>query len=123
MPINFTIGSVPSAADGPTQSLQKLNSLLLSSFDVVQAAALISVATSGSGSTYVAFESVACKQLTILNHSGTSLEVLRDGAGVALDLPDIAYWSFRGLTNANQISLRRADHSGTTVTIKAEVEV
>jgi len=81
-----------------------------------------SVQTSATGATYVAFASQACKQLTIVNDTGTKLEARQAAAGVALRLPDGSIYTFYGLANASELDLRRADTSNTQVTATARWE-
>jgi ABC-type phosphate transport system substrate-binding protein len=89
---------------------------------VMVSAGHLSVTTSGTGSTYVAFSSQACKQLTISNDSGVSLEVQQGGSGVGFVVQDGTYYAFYGISNADQLSVRRKDVSGTQVTISARWE-
>jgi hypothetical protein len=76
----------------------------------------LSVQTSSSGSTWVSLSSQACVKLTISNQTGTSLEVRQDGAGVGFVMPTGLVFTFEGISNANQLSLRRVDVSNTQVT-------
>jgi hypothetical protein len=57
-----------------------------------------------------------------MNDTGTKLEVQQGGAGAAFPILDGQYFPFFGITNANQISVRRADTSTTQVTVKARWE-
>ena len=82
----------------------------------------ISVQTAANGTDFVAFASQECKQLTISNSTGTEIEVRQDGAGVALPVFDSTYYTFFGITNANQLSVRRSDASTTQVTVTARWE-
>ena len=79
----------------------------------------ISVATNATGATYNAFASQVCKNLTIVNDTATALEVQQGGSGVALPIPVGATFKFEGITNSNQLGVRRADQSATPVTVKA----
>src|SRR5262245_39701910 len=84
-----------------------------------------SVQTAATGSNYTAFAAQPCKQLTIVNNTGTALEVkdASDGAsGVALPIADGGIYTFYGLSNAAQLSVRRVDTSNTQVTAKARWE-
>lgn len=89
---------------------------------IMQSAGHLSVTTSGTGSTYVAFSSQACKQLTISNDSGVSLEVQQGGSGAGFVVQDGTYYAFYGIANADQLSVRRKDVSGTQVTVSARWE-
>ena len=83
----------------------------------------LSVTTANPGTNFTAFATQVCEQLTILNDTGTKLEVRQDGAGVAVRVADGAIMTFFGLANANQLAVRRADTSNTTVTVTARWEV
>ena len=82
----------------------------------------LSVQTAATGTNWTAFASQECKQLTISNDTGTKLEVRQNGAGVGLRIMDNTYYTFFGLTNTNQLSVRRVDTSNTQVTATARWE-
>ena len=82
----------------------------------------LSVTTAATGTNYTAFGSQACKQLTISNQSGVTIEVRQGGAGVAFQIPTAAFYTFFGITNANQLDVRRVDTSNTQVTVTARWE-
>jgi hypothetical protein len=79
----------------------------------------LSVQTAATGTNYTAFASQDCVKLTISNQTGTSLEVRQDGAGVAFAMPTGLVFTFEGITNANQLAVRRVDTSNTQVTASA----
>ena len=81
-----------------------------------------SVQTAATGANWTAFASQACKQLTLSNQSGTTIEVRQGAAGVGLQIPSGAFYTFFGITNANQLEVRRVDTSNTQVTITARWE-
>lgn len=82
----------------------------------------LAVTTAAGGTTFTAFASQACKQLTIINNTGTLLEAQQGGSGVAVPLFTGQAFTFFGLTNASQIGLRRVDQSTVTVTAQARWE-
>ena len=82
----------------------------------------ISVATNADGTTYNAFASTPCGQVTIVNDTGVDLEVRQDGAGVAIVVFNGQPFTFYGLSNANQLGVRRKDASVTPVTLAARWE-
>jgi hypothetical protein len=82
----------------------------------------ISVQTATLGTNYTAFSSQVCKQLTISNQSGTVVEVRQGAAGVALQIPTGAFYTFFGITNTNQLDVRRTDVSNTQITLTARWE-
>jgi hypothetical protein len=82
----------------------------------------LSVQTNATGTIYTAFASQECKQLTLSNQSGIVVEVRQGGSGVALQIPTGAFYTFFGITNANQLDVRRTDASNTQVTLTARWE-
>lgn len=82
----------------------------------------LAVTTNSTGTTFNAFASQECKQLTVSNQTGTTIEVQQGGAGVALQIPTGAFYTFFGITNANQLGIRRTDTSNTQITITARWE-
>ncbi len=82
----------------------------------------ISVQTAATGTNYTAFASQVCKQLTLSNQSGVTIEVRQGAAGVALQIPTGTFYTFFGITNSNQLDVRRVDTSNTQVTITARWE-
>jgi len=90
--------------------------------ETVQSAGVLEVQTSATGANFALFASQACRQLTLLNDTGTDLEVQRGGTGQALRVQDGMGYTFRGLTNANQLGVRRVDQSNTQVSARAEWE-
>jgi hypothetical protein len=81
-----------------------------------------SVTTSAAGSSFVTLSSISANQLTMINNSGKDVEVRRNGAGAAIPVFDGSFWTFRGISNADQLSLRRIDQSNVQVTVHYEVE-
>lgn len=82
----------------------------------------IALTTNATGTTFTAFASQACKQLTIANDTGVNLEVQQGSETVYLPVFANTCYTFFGLTNANQLKVRRVDTSNTTVTVKARWE-
>lgn len=82
----------------------------------------LSLQTAATGTTYTAFGSQACKQLTVSNQTGFMILVQQGGSGVGFQVPAGAVVPFFGLTNANQLGIKRADDSNTQVTVTARWE-
>lgn len=82
----------------------------------------LSAQTNATGTNYTAFGSQVCKQLTVSNQTGTTIEVRQDATGVGLQVPSGAFYTFFGITNANQLGIRRVDQSNTQVTVTARWE-
>lgn len=81
-----------------------------------------SAQTAANGTDWTAFASQACAQLTISNDTGATIEFIQGGTGAAFSVFDSTYFTILGITNANQISVRRKDNSTTQVTVKARWE-
>lgn len=81
---------------------------------------ILALSTAASGATYTPFGSQACVALDIVNNTGTTIEYRRGGAGTAMQIPTGAARMVIGITNANQIDVRRTDTSNTQVTLQAE---
>ena len=86
------------------------------------AGGFISVQTAAAGAEFVPCPTQACRQLTLANDTGTKLEVRQGGSGATFPLEDKAIITLYGLSNADQIEVRRADVSNTRVTLKARWE-
>lgn len=81
-----------------------------------------SAQTAATGTNYTLFASTTCKQVTLVNDTGTAIEFRQDAAGVAIPIADSDRYTIFGLTNANQIGVRRKDTSNTQVVVKARWE-
>ena len=82
----------------------------------------VSLTTNATGTNWTAFGSQALKQLTVSNQTGVTLEFRQGGSGVGFQIPSGTFFTFFGLTNANQIDARRVDTSNSQVTITARWE-
>ena len=82
----------------------------------------LSAQTNATGTNWTAFASQACKQLTVSNQTGTTLEFRQGGAGVGFRVPAEAFYTFFGISNANSLEVRRVDTSNTQVTVTARWE-
>lgn len=81
----------------------------------------ISVATNADGTTYTAFASTVCDGLQVENNTGTEIEIQKGGTGGTIRIPSgIGGRYFSGISNANQLAVRRTDLSTTSVTVRAE---
>ena len=82
----------------------------------------LSVQTAVVGTTFTAFASQACSQLTVANDTGATIEFRQGGAGVAVPVFDGTYFTIFGISDAADIQVRRSDTSNTQVTVKARWE-
>lgn len=76
-----------------------------------------SLQTNATGTTWNAFSSQACKQLSLVNDTGTKLSIRHGSSGSGFPLPDGMAVTLKGLTNTSDIQIRRADTSNTQVTV------
>lgn len=83
----------------------------------------VSVQTAATGTNWTAFSSQAANELYIINDTGTSIEVRQGGAGVALPILNNTSYTFGGITNLNQLEVRRVDTSNSQVTVKGRYKI
>jgi hypothetical protein len=82
-----------------------------------------SVQTSATGANFVALSQQVAGSVTIINNTGTTLEISKDGGTTKIQLPTAASFCVNFITDANQVSVRRADTSNTQVTAYYEWEL
>lgn len=107
------LGRVPAALVGGRFSVA-------SSVPHMSTGVIMSAQTAATGTNWTAFASQACVALDIVNNTGTTIEYRRGAAGTAMQIPAGAARMVIGITNANQIDIRRTDTSNTQVTAQAE---
>lgn len=71
---------------------------------------------------YTAFPAQTCKQLTLANNTGVTVQVQQGGAGAAQPVFPGTYYVFYGLTDASTLTVSRADDVATAVTVNARCE-
>lgn len=81
-----------------------------------------SVTTAASGATYTALSSQLAGSVTIVNDTGVSLDVTKDGGTTKMVVPTGAAYCVKYIQNANQVSVRRTDNSNTQVVAYYEWE-
>lgn len=96
---------------------------VLSSVPNALSGTILGLTTNATGTTYTAFASQACTALDIVNNTGTTIEYRRNAAGTAMQIPTGTARMVIGITNANQVDVRRTDTSNTQVTLQAEAFV
>lgn len=97
--------------------------LPVSTREIWSTVTITSLTTSGTGTPYVDFGSIACTSMDIVNTTNIDVEYIRNGTGTAMPIPAGTSRLVQGITNANQISVRRADTSTAQITIYAETYV
>ena len=76
-----------------------------------------SAQTSATGSNWVTLSDQVAGSVTIVNNTGTTLSISKDGGTTQMQVPTGASFCVNFINNANQVSIRRADSSGTQVTV------
>lgn len=84
---------------------------------------IVALTSTVLGTTFVPFASRACSQLTIVNDTGTDIQVDQDTANVLLTVLNGMALTFRGIANANQLSVCRKDRTTAQVTVRARWEL
>lgn len=79
----------------------------------------LSVSTAAS---YTPFPTQTCKQLTLANNTGVTVQVQQGGSGAAQPVFPGTYYVFYGLTNASALAVERSDGTATDVTVNARCE-
>jgi hypothetical protein len=100
-------------------SINGINNTVPVGLPRVASAAIASVQTSATGANFTAFGSNACYLAEIANNTGTTIEYDR-GTGTAFPIFNGTTRLIVGITNTNQIRVRRADTSNSQVTVQIE---
>jgi hypothetical protein len=82
--------------------------------------AILALTTNATGTTFTAFGASTCVALDIVNNTGTTIEYRRGATPAAMQIPTGTARLVVGITNANQIEVRRTDVSNVQVTLQAE---
>jgi len=110
-------------ADGVNDGDVSAANPLPASVPGAQSVTIMSLTTSATGATFNAFSSQACNSLDIVNTSSVAIEYRRGATGSAMTILSGSSRLIVGITNANQIDVRRVDQSNTQITIPAEAIV
>lgn len=81
---------------------------------------ILNATTNAVGANWTAFAAQSCRMLDVANVTGTDIEYRRNAAGNAMRIPDGGSRLILGITNADQIQIRRVDQSNTQVVVTAE---
>lgn len=94
---------------------------IVAAVPVLAAGGFMSVTVSG-GAVWTTLPAQECRQLTIAA-DGAKLEVRQDGIGTTgFPIFDGGYFPVFGITNANQIQVRRADQAATATPVPVRWE-
>lgn len=78
------------------------------------------VTSAADGTAFVAFGAQPCTGLDVLNNSAADIVYKRTGQAATITIKAGSSRLVRGITDAGQVSVRRADNSNASVTIEAE---
>lgn len=113
---------ISEGADGSATDVSAANPMP-SSVPGAVSATILSLTTAATGSNYTAFSSQTCQSLDIVNTSSVAIEYRRGATGNAMTILSGSSRLVVGITNANEIDVRRVDQSNTQITIPAEAIV
>ncbi len=82
-----------------------------------------SATTANPGTGWQALTDQVAGSVTIINNTGQTLEVSKDGGTTKIQVPTAASFCVNFISNANQVSIRRADTSNTQLTVYYEWEL
>ena len=107
-------------ADGVNDGDVAVGNPMPVSFPLAASAVILTLTTASAGTSYTSFSSQTCDALDLTNSSSVAVEYRRGGAGNAMQVLSGASRLIVGITNANEIDVRRVDTSNTQITIQAE---
>ena len=113
---------ISEGADGSATDVSAANPMP-SSVPGAVSATILSLTTAATGTNYTAFSSQDCNSLDIVNTSSVAIEYRRGATGNSMTILSGSSRLVVGITNANQIDVRRVDQSNTQITIPAEAIV
>ncbi len=90
------------------------------SFPSARQVTIVELQTAVLGTDWVAFGDYACDSLHIMNNTGTTIMYRRNGNDPGFPILDKTTHLIIGITNSNEVSIRRLDISNTQVTVQVE---
>lgn len=88
--------------------------------EVYTTVTILSQATNATGANFNTFPAQACSSLDVVNNTGVDIQYRRNAAGNTMTIPAGTSRLVQGITNANQVGVRRVDQQAGLVTIEAE---
>lgn len=79
--------------------------------------------TAATGTNWTTLTEQVAGSVTIVNNTGTTIEVSKDSGATKMQIPTGASFCINFISNVNQVSIRRADTSNTQVTLYYEWEM
>jgi hypothetical protein len=108
---------------GPLTDVELRAAAVPVSVPLAVSATILTLTTAATGTNWTAFGSSACDALDLTNSTSGAIEYRRGGAGNGMQVLSGASRLIVGISNANQIEVRRVDTSNTQVTVQAEALV
>lgn len=120
--VDIPAGGVGSGDTGLTDAQLRATPVKVNTAHELYSAVTIVHATTDAvdGTLWVAFGAQPCTGIDIVNNTDSDIEYRRGGAGLSMRIKAGASRYVQGITNANQISLRRVDVTAGAVTVEAE---
>ena len=97
-----------------------ITGIVKSSLPTASNVEITSVTTAAMGLNYTNFPSIACNALDLVNHTFYDIEYKRNGNIISMPILANTARYIVGLSNANEISLRRMDSGSNQITLYAE---
>jgi hypothetical protein len=116
--IKVTLG-----ADGVNDGDVAVGNPMPVSVPLAVSATILTLTTAATGTNWTAFGSSACNALDLTNSTSVAIEYRRGGTGNAMQILSGASRLIVGISNANEIEVRRVDTSNTQVAVQAEALV
>ena len=111
-PLVVTLGGSGSGGSGGASAISPVS-------PTFSGGANLSVSAAAS---YTPFPAQTCKQLTVANNTGVTVQVQQGGSGAAQPVFPGTYYVFYGLTDASALAVERADGTATAVNVNARCE-
>ena len=97
--------------------------------EIAASSGILDVQTAATGTNYVQGSDVACNQVTLANATGTTICIRKcTSAGTSIassgevKVATAGTFTIRGISNANQVKIKRLDDSNTQVTAQLYYE-
>ena len=119
-PQSYNVVSGRSADQTPRDLLVNNNGAVSITVPSASTVTVLNLTTAATGTNWTAFSSQVCGALDIVNNTGVTIEYRRNAAGIAMQIPNGSARMVIGITNANQVDVRRTDTANTQVNIQAE---
>ena len=117
--IHYPRQKVGFGSDGTYEDVSESNGMPVSP-PTATTVLIVAATTSATGANWVTFGNNACNALDLVNTTGVTIEYRRNGAGSAIQIPTSSSRLIIGITNTNQISIRRYDQDPSPVTVAGE---